>query len=72
MTNADFGCDREGRPQEPNGPLGEHWIIAFREVLTCEKRRAKKRRAALGKTARDAFDAGRRDTAMIPDGGSDE
>jgi excisionase family DNA binding protein len=52
--------------------VGKHRRIALRDVLAYAKRRAKARRAALDKMARDAFEAGLYDNAAIPEGGSDE
>jgi excisionase family DNA binding protein len=52
--------------------VGKHRRIALRDVLAYAKKRAGDRRGALDKMARDAFDAGLYDNAIIPAGGSDE
>lgn len=54
--------------------VGKHRRIALRDVLAYGQRRAKERRGALDRMAREAYEAGQYDdeSAGIPEGGRDE
>ena len=52
--------------------VGKHRRIALRDVLAYAKRRAAAQKSALGKMARDAYQAGLYEDATIPKGGQDE